>query len=116
MLGWLPIIGPIIDGVFSIFRKQQDITLERIKQDTDVIKTQVQLVSDIKDDIGVRLARDLIMFPVAVWSAIATWDTIVAMRYPELKFVVASFPPGPLEYLPLAVLTFLFGMAWMKRR
>jgi hypothetical protein len=115
MLGWLPIIGPLLDGVFSIFRKQQDIALERIKDDTERVRIQAQLVRDFKDDIGVRLTRDIVIFPVGVWTALVSWDTIMAIRFPNLMFHVEKYPPV-LEYLPYAVLTFLLGNVWMNKR
>lgn len=110
MFGWLPIIGPIIDGIVSIFRNVTDLKKDRDAKDIEEIKARLEVIKEFKDDIGVRLCRDLIMFPVAVWCALGTWDTIIAFRFPEWRFIVEKFPPGPLEYLPLAVLGFLFGL------
>lgn len=114
MLGWIPIIGPIIDGIVSVIKGHQDVVIKKDTNDVEEIKARLQLLAALKDDIGVRLSRDLIMFPVAVWCAIATWDTIVAREHPHLMYVVEKFPPGPLEYLPLAVLGFLFGLQIRK--
>ncbi len=111
LLGWLPIIGPIIDGVFSVAKNITDNKAKKDLNNLDEVKARLEVVKAFKDDILTRLCRDLIMFPVAVWCLLGTWDTIVAYRYPDLKFTIASFPPGPLEYLPFAVLAFLFGMA-----
>lgn len=111
MIGWLPIIGPLIDGIFSVAKNITDVKLKRDANNLDEVKARLAVIEAFKDSIITRLCRDLIMFPVAVWCAIATWDTIIAFRFPELRFIVEKFPPGPLEYLPYAVLAFLFGMA-----
>jgi hypothetical protein len=115
LLGWLPIIGPIIDGVFSVAKNITDNKSKKDFNDLDEIKSRLEVMKAFKDDIMTRLCRDLIMFPVAIWCAIGTWDTIIAVRYPDLRFLIAPFPTGPLEYLPFAVLAFLFGMAIRNR-
>lgn len=119
MLSWLPIVGPIIEGIVSIFTKASDTALGKYKEDTVRIKTETeastQTLVTFKDDIGVRLSRDLIMFPVAAWTALTTWDTIVEHHYPNLVFVTGAFKQGSgLEFLPYAVLTFLFGTIAMN--
>lgn len=112
MFGWIPIIGPIIDGIVSIFSKYKDVELEKYKVDGQVdvetLKASTAIIESTKDDVGVRLARDIVIFPVAIWSAIIGWDTIVAIRWPELKFMVEKYPDS-VAYLPGAVLAFLLG-------
>lgn len=110
LIGWLPIVGPIIDGIVSVVKGRQDVTVKTDTNDIEEIKARLALQAELKDNIGIRLSRDLIMFPVAVWCALGTWDTIVAHRFPDWMFIIEKFPPGPLEYLPLAVLGFLFGL------
>lgn len=118
IMGWIPIIGPIIDGIVSMFNKFQDKEIVGIQtagaSDIEAAKASVQIIHDTRDDIGVRLSRDLIIFPVAVWCAIGTWDTIVAHHNPELMYIIEKFPTGPLELLPHAVLAFLLGWTAMK--
>jgi hypothetical protein len=50
---------------------------------------------------------------------IGSWDTIVAKRWPEWRFLVAEYPPA-MDYLPYAVVVFLLGNIglnmWNKRR
>jgi hypothetical protein len=116
MFGWIPIIGPIIDGVVSIFSKYQDTELGKYTVDGKVDVAAMQASNDLAiattTDIGVRLVRDIIMFPVAVWTAIISWDSIVVYEYPEWFFKVAPYPPS-LAYLPYAIITFLFGATAM---
>lgn len=113
MLAFLPIIGPIIQGIASIFGKWQDTKLGTLKvqRESDVAEAQVSehIIHDTQDDIGLRLMRDLICFPIVVWVALVSWDTIVALRYPDLMFHVAGFDRTSAPYLPYAVITFLLG-------
>jgi len=118
MLSWIPILGPIIDGIVKIFVNFSNTELGKYKVDGAVtiegIKASAQVIRDTEDDIGVRLTRDIIMFPVACWTALYSWDTIVALRWPYLMFKVADYPPQ-VSYLPMAVMTFLFGYATLLR-
>lgn len=119
MFGWIPIVGPIIDGIVSIFAKWQDTSLGKYQVDgtvdVEAIKASAQIISDTKNDIGIRLARDLIMFPVALWMGFVTWNNIILFKFPSLVWTVARYPKDSgLEYLPYAVLSFLFGVTAMK--
>lgn len=116
MFGWIPIIGPIINGITSIFNKALDIKAIKYKVDGTVDIAAIKAANDLaiatQTDIGVRLARDLIMFPVAMWTALISWDNMVLHKYPHLVWTVERYPPG-MEYLPYAVITFLFGATAM---
>jgi hypothetical protein len=102
----------VIQGLTTVFTKRQDTELAKLKVNADVRKddnaTSVRTLEAFKDDIGIRFMRDLVCFPVVVWSMIIGWDTIVAMRYPDLMFRVANYPDS-VSYLPYAVLIFLLG-------
>lgn len=122
MFGWIPLIGPIVDGIVSIFSKWQDTSLGKYKVDGSVdietIKASTAIVEATKDDIGIRIMRDaLLIFPVAQ-SCLVGWDTIVALHWPQLMFHVAPYPPS-LAYLPFAAATFLLGNiavnAWRRK-
>ena len=112
MLSWIPLIGPIIQGIVSIFTKKMDTDVQKLQinrsSDTDEAKVSAQIIHDTQDDIGLRLLRDVAITPVVVWSGLIGWDTIVAIRYPWLQFHVASYP-DTVAYLPYAVIVFLFG-------
>lgn len=119
MFSWIPILGPIIDGIVSIFSKWQDTALGKYKVDgtvdVEAIKASTQITRDFRDDIGVRITRDIIMFPVAIWIGFISWNNIVCFYYPNLVWTVARYPAGSgLEFLPYAVLTFLFGVTAMR--
>lgn len=122
MFGWLPIIGPIIEGITGIFSKWQDTKLGMKRAETEVdlgaMRASVDIINATKDDIGVRLMRDLALTGPVIWSALIGWDTIVAMRWPWLKFMVADYPTN-VQYIPYAALAFLFGnvgLIYWKRK
>ncbi len=112
MLAFLPIIGPIIQGIVSIFNKQADTKLAVLKtnrsSDLEEAKVSAQIIQTTQDDIGLRLMRDLLCFPTVVWATMIGWDTIVAIRYPWLMFHVEKYPDS-VAYLPYAVVVFLLG-------
>jgi hypothetical protein len=112
LLSWIPILGPIINGIVSIVSKLSDTAVAKAKIDSTVtiaaMETSERTIRDTQDDLGVRLTRDLIMFPVAIWTAIITWDNIVVKNWKWLYIPVAPYPPV-LAFLPYAVITFLFG-------
>jgi hypothetical protein len=112
MLGWLPIVGPIIDGIVSIFTKVKDTEVQKYNTDGTVtiekIKASQATLETFKSDIGVRLCRDLVIFFPSLWCALIGWDTLVSSKWPELMWHVNKYPDS-LSYLPGAVLTFLLG-------
>lgn len=112
MLAFLPIIGPTIQGITSIFTKWQDTKVETLKTvrgaDVEEAKVSAGIISSTQDDIGLRLMRDLLCFPTVMWATLIGWDTIVAIRYPTLMFHVEKYPDS-VAYLPYAVVVFLLG-------
>lgn len=112
MLSWIPLLGPIIQGISSIFTSwfNEKVQLRQadVQENIAVTQTAAQIIQTTNDDILLRILRDLAILPVVVWSSLIGWDTIVAVRYPEYMFHVANYPPS-VSYLPYAVLIFLFG-------
>lgn len=124
LLTLLPIIGPIIQGIVDAFSKHEDVTLQRQidtnktalgkqqdenKTDLAVIQTRAQVAIAFKDDIGSRLIRDLIMFPVGVWTCLyffyLTFHNLIQMW----KIDEAA---QNMQYIPYAVIAFLFVTAY----
>lgn len=122
MLSWIPLLGPIIQGLVSIFVKQQDVKLAEhqadVSADTEDAKTAANIIETTKDDIGLRILRDMACLPVVVWSMLIGWDTIVAVRYPDWMWHTEKYPDS-VSYLPYAVLVFLLGNiginAWKRK-
>lgn len=114
MLAWLPIIGPIIQGVISIFTKKMDTDVEKLKTtrsaDLEEAKVSSEIIKTTQDDIGLRFMRDLLIFPIIVWTTLLSWDTIIAeSSYREYMWHLASFEKTGAPYLPYAVVVFLLG-------
>jgi hypothetical protein len=110
------LIGPLVNGVVSIFTKVEDTKVETYKTDADVAKTEISAstttLNIFKDDWGVRLARDLILFPTSAHIAIYIWDRTVAISHPN--WVVGVLSLDAIPYLTYAVLAFLFGLGAMN--
>lgn len=120
MFAWLPIIGSILDAIikpiFNWLGKKEDTKVESIRAQTIDNQTAAGVTVAFKDDAGSQVVRDLIMFPVGVWTALIVWDKIVVIRYPDLVWGVMPLDAVTgLSFLPYAVMTFLFGMALIKR-
>ena len=123
ILSWIPLLGPIIEGVFSFLNKKEDTALLRyqtgVNADVEDAKTSARIIEATSDDIGIRLMRDAVcVFPVT-WSMLIGWDTIVAnTSWKVYMWHVANYPPS-VSYLPYAVMVFLLGNiginAWKRR-
>lgn len=120
MLALIPLLGPVIQGVISpiigLFGKYFDdktqVTLSETQASTQIIQAE-------KDDWGVRLARDIVMWPWCLWLGGYGWDTFVALHWPWLKIGIADVPTE-VAFIPYAVMIFLFGNIglnmWNKHR
>lgn len=108
MLSWIPLIGPIIQGLVSIFTKVEDTKLGMRTDEVTEAKVSAQIIQTNSTSIGLRIITDMICFPVAVWTMLISWDTIVAKSYPSLMWHTANYPAS-VSYLPYAVLMFLLG-------
>lgn len=128
MLSWLPIVGPIIEGIVSIFNKKADTTvaLQTDKNKTEVGKLQSNNATDLaviqsragiviafKDDLGVRLVRDLIMFPTGMWVCLEFFHASFGSVLPGWTWTINPVPEA-MAYIPYAVIAFLFATSWRK--
>lgn len=122
ILTWIPLIGPIVEGLFGFLNKRNDNALAKFKigteADVEDAKTSARIIEATQDDIGIRLMRDAVCFPVVIWSMLIGWDTIIAKKWPYLMWHVEKYPDS-VAYLPYAVLVFLLGNvginAWKRR-
>lgn len=123
MLSWIPLVGPILQGLFttasSIYSTYKSTQVEQIKADVATAQVSAEIIRTTNDDIALRIMRDGLCLGPVVWCMIGSWDTIVAKRWPEWRFLVAEYPPA-MDYLPYAVVVFLLGNIglnmWNKRR
>lgn len=123
MLGWIPLVGPILQGLFNtasgIYYKFKDTQVDLRKQDVAEAQISAQIIQTTNDDIGLRIMRDALCLGPVAWCLLGSWDTIMAIRYPWLMFHVEKYPDS-MAYLPYAVVTFLLGNIglnmWNRRK
>lgn len=108
MLSWIPLIGPIIQGITSIFSGYFSEKTAVVQAEVETEKTAAEIIRDTNEDILLRILRDMAVAPVVVWSMFIGWDTIVAYHYPDLMWRIPNYPES-VAYLPYIVLVFLFG-------
>lgn len=119
-LSVIPIVGPIVQGVVDVFNKQADISLQKQvdanktelgklqdknKTDVAVIQSRAAVAVAFKDDLGVRLLRDIVMFTPAVWTGCYFYNLI----YPTWT---VGMPPESMQYIPYAIIAFLFATSY----
>lgn len=112
----IPIFGPIIDGVVSIYKQKTNTEVTKIKLDNAMtvegMQDSNQLVTLFASDVMVKVCRDIIMVPGSIYCGTIIWDRFMALRHPELIWGVLPLQ-GAMEYLPYALLTFFFGSAFL---
>ena len=117
MLGWIPLIGPILQGLFStastIYSKFKDTQLGMRQSDTADAQVGAQIIAQTNDDINLRIIRDIALVPPVVWGGLIGWDTIVAKNYRWLMFGVENYPEA-VQYIPYGAYAFLFGVLGMN--
>lgn len=108
ILGWIPLLGPIIQGIGGIYSKFKDTQLGMRNADVEEAKVSAQIIHDTNDDICLRIMRDAAVLPVVVWSMLIGWDTLIVKHWPAYMWHVDKYPES-VGYLPYVVLAFLFG-------
>lgn len=108
MLSWIPLLGPIIQGLVSIYTKFKDTQLGMRVQEVEEAKVSAQIIHDTNDDICLRIMRDAACLPVVVWTMLIGWDTIISTHHKAWMWNVNPYP-DKVGYLPYVVLVFLFG-------
>lgn len=120
ILSRIPILGPIVD----IIKGQQNLAAIKYKEDGTVdiaaVKASADVIAQTKDDIGTRLARDIVILPWAAYGGLSGWDYTVAKHWPSLVWNTTVVPPeSGLQYLPYMVFVYLLGAAgfaiWKRR-
>ena len=119
-LSWIPILGPIINGIVSVFNKRADANVainseenktkrSQIEADTSRSQIGAGLTTAFKDDIGSQLNRDLIMFTVSLWVCLKGYYLMFHNLIPDYTWNILDWPES-IAYLPYAVVGFLFGI------
>lgn len=113
----------IVDPIASIFNKKTDAVIEKykvdgtlnveaMKQDTEIIRARVDLAKAMKDDPTTKMGRRFFIYPVGVWFAGIVYYCVLSPYFPGILPVLAL--PTNLEYIPYAVIAYLFVSAWKK--
>lgn len=82
MLSWIPLVGPILQGLFStastIYSKLKDTQLGMRNAEVEEAKVSAQIIHDTNDDLALRILRDIYCTPACVHLFFVSWDTIIA--------------------------------------
>lgn len=109
MLSLIPILGPLIQGIITpitgLVGKYFDDKVETEKVETE---GSVAIIQATEIDWGVRLARDILMWPWCLWMGAIGWDTLIAESHPSWMLHPVRVPIGS-EYIPYAIVAFLLG-------
>src|SRR6185436_17530927 len=118
ILSVIPIVGPIVQGVVDLFKQKADVDLQKTlsanvtglekqkdisKTDVAIIQARTQIALAHQNDLGARLVRDLIMFPVGVHTCLYYWR----LSFPMYSWGVQE-PAKAMQYIPYAVIAWLF--------
>lgn len=117
MLSWIPLLGPILQGLFStastVYGKFKDTEVAKRTADTADAQIGAHIVENNSQYLSIRIMTDAALLMPVAWSFLIGWDTIVAKRFPELMFHVADYPEN-VQYIPYGAFAFLFGVLGMN--
>lgn len=127
LLQGLPLIGPLIGKGFDAFtnftNKRMDTDLEKykvkgtvdveaLKQDTEIIKARTDLAIVMKDDPATKSGRYYFIHGTGLYYVAVLWDST---RFTRNLFEIGVLEiPHWLQYMPYAVIAYLFVTAWKK--
>lgn len=116
LTSFIPVLGPLIDGAVAIYKNKTGTEIKKTQMDNDLTLQAGQssnaLTTFFANDPMVRACRDLIMVPGSVFCATIIWDRFMDMRHPEWVWGVKPLE-GAMSYLPMALLLFFFGSAYL---
>lgn len=115
ILGWIPVLGPIFQGIASMvapFFNEKGIAV-KAAADVTIAETQASasIIQVTNDDICLRLLRDIYCTPACIHLFLVSWDTIIAeTTWVSHKWMwhTATYPISYAWY-PTTVAVFLLG-------
>lgn len=127
MFSWLsaiPLVGKILDTATAWFTKAKDtelgkytidgtVNVEAMRQDTEIIRARVDLAKVMKDDPATKAGHWLIILPVGLWFTSIVYYSMFHTLIPDWTWVILALPHN-LEYIPYAVIAYLFVTAWKR--
>ncbi len=126
ILSVIPVIGPIIQGVVDLFKQRADIDLQKTldanrtalgkstdenRTDVAVLQTRLALALATKDDLGPKLIKDVIMYGPAVWILVYFYNLAFRGLIPDWTWTVSA-PEANMQFIPLAIIGYLFVTAY----
>ena len=117
LLSALPVIGAVVNGVISVLKGKQDLAAKKDANDVEVIQARTTLLAALRDDIGIKVARDFAMWGPIAYVNLYIWDRIMDLKYPDLVWGVRTLDLPWESYMPImAVYAFLFGLSYRGPR
>jgi hypothetical protein len=118
LLSGLPIVGKGFDAFTNYTNKKMDSEVEKLridgKIDSEVIQARAQLAAVMKDDPATKIGRWFFVLPTGIWFSLITWRSVLQeSSWSEYSWVIKAYP-GNLEYIPYAVIAYLFVTTWRK--
>lgn len=112
----IPVIGKAFDAFTNYTNKKMDSQVESLKVngklDADVIQARTQLAIVMKDDPATKWGRWFFIVPTGLFYTMTIWDSTGVLRE-ILTFNTLKIPEW-MQYMPYAVVAYLFVTAWRK--
>lgn len=105
------VVSPITGMVTAIFTKKEDTKVAEGKQDVQIIESRNRLLETIHGDPAIATGFYLFIVPSGVHYALVIYDSCFRNLIPDYTWRVLEIP-GNMQYIPYAVVAFLFGLAW----
>lgn len=114
LLNLIPsILKELVSPFFQWMNKKEDVRLETDRNDVAVIQARTSLLAKISNVWSVQLGWALFIVPTGLWYSAIIVDS-VARKYFLWEWRVLALPDN-IAYIPYAVITFLFALAWRGR-
>lgn len=119
----LPFFGKLTDAFTNFTNKKMDTALEKykedgtvnieaMKQDTAIIQARTNLAIVMKDDPATKYGRWFFIVPTGLFYIGVIWDSTGLLRdFHKLNMLEL---PVWMQYMPYAVIAYLFVSAWKK--
>lgn len=114
LLSFLP---NLITGLFTWLNKKEDTILEKYKVDgkvdVEVIKARAILTAAMKDDPASKFGRWFFIVPTGLYFSLIVYDSCFRSIFEDYTWRILALPQS-VEYVPYAVIAYLFVTAWKK--
>lgn len=116
LLQGIPVIGKGFDAFTNHTNKKMDTEVEKLrvngKLDADVIQARANLAAVMKDDPATKFGRWFFIVPTGLFYTATIWDSSQLTRG-LMTFGTLEIPSW-MQYMPYAVVAYLFVTAWRK--